>query len=965
MTKKIEYWQDIENKTLDPEVLKSEFADGELSFDIGSVKKSRRSFLKTMGFSFSAMPLLSSCLRIPVKKAMPYIFKSEQVVPGVANWYATSIDPSFGASLLVKTREGRPIKIEGNPLSLVTRGGTMASDQASVLSLYDSHRYKGPKIKGVNTQWLQIDEEVKEKLKLLIDEGKEIHLITGPISSPSTIRVIKKLKKKYPTLKHLVYEPAGAESILQANRDCFGISSYPQFLIENTKLIVSFSADFLGTWISPVEFTKQYSASRDLLKNKTMSRHIHFESMMTLTGSNADERYTVSPYEEHAFIINLLAYLQKKGGDQYLPQGEKLPPTNRLAVAKIGDELWNNKGQSLVLAGSSNKNCQIMVNAINEILENYGKTLILKERPHFLGPDLNEIEKYFSSNISNHGVIFWDVNPVYDYQNADLVANYIKRSSVSVSLSTKPDETSEVCSYVMPANHYLEAWNDYINSNDQLLIAQPVIQPLFSTRTAQETLLVLADEKADYYDFIKNTAKSEFKNKQSKYLTFTDFWNHTVHDGVAKLGLKNIRAGKLDKKAVIMAFAKSKSEKDSNKTLLITYKSIPMGTGRQANNPWLHELPDPVTKATWGNYFLISKKKADSLNLKTGSVIRVSSKKHALELPVVVQPGMSENTLSLALGYGRKISGKVGKNLGGNAFPFGVMSEVKIAPTGKFKMLPLTQTHHSMEGRDIVRETTLSEWKLNPKSGNKESIKLISMWSKHDKTGEQWAMAIDLNKCTGCSGCVISCNAENNVPVVGPEEVKNRREMHWLRIDRYYKGSDENPEVVHQPVMCQHCDNAPCETVCPVLATVQSSDGLNQQVYNRCVGTRYCANNCPYKVRRFNWFDYPHNDQYENMVLNPDVTVRSRGVMEKCSMCIQRIQEGRLEAKKRGQKLEDGAIKLACQQSCPGDAIVFGNLNDPNSDISKLLKNARNYKILEELNVQPRVSYLTKVRNKG
>lgn len=969
------YWQDVENKVLDPETLKAEFGEGEMNFDIGSVKKNRRNFLKVMGFSFTALPM-AGCLRIPVKKAIPYLHKSDQVVPGVANWYATAMDPNMGSALLVKCREGRPIKIEGNPLSPITKGGTFATDQASVLSLYDSFRFKGPLLKGANVEWAKMDAALSKGLAYANEKGQEIVLVSRTLCSPSTLSIINKLKNKYSNFTHVVHEPDSLSSILMANQESFSNSSFPKYSFEKADMIVSFSADFLGTWLSPVEYTKGYTSRRDLTVHKTMSKHVQFESIMTLTGSNADERVSVSPEEETHFIINLLANLQKKASKGYLPAGEQLPETNRALVEKIAGNLWSNKGSSLVISGSHDKNIQVLINAINDVLGNYGNTINLYNNPNFVGADDNKIEDLVSKMNSGKvgAVLFWDTNPVYNYRDQKAFSKALKKVPTRVSFSLSPDETSSECNYVMPANHFLESWNDYFQAPNVLSYAQPVIQPLFGSRMPQETFLKLLGETQDYYEYLKSHSKSQFLNQQSNYLTFTDFWNHAVHDGISLLKTKLAQTSNFSKGKVILAYAKIKKEEAEKGLTLVCYPKVGIRSGDMINNPWLQELPDPITKATWDNYFLVSPPKAKELNIKNGQVIKISSGNTTLSLPTVVQPGMRKNVIGVAVGYGRTIAGKVAKNLGGNCYPFfkfnngtlrGFANNVTLSKTAKFEDIALTQTHHSMEGRDIVRETTLKEWKSNNSAGNKPSIKLISMWGGHEMKGEQWAMAIDLNKCTGCSGCIISCNAENNVPVVGKKEVFNRREMHWMRLDRYYKGDDENPEVVHQPIMCQHCDNAPCETVCPVLATVQSSDGLNQQIYNRCVGTRYCANNCPYKVRRFNWFDYAHDDKYENMVLNPDIVVRSRGVMEKCSMCIQRIQESKLTAKKEGRELKDGDIRMACQQSCAGDAIVFGNINDPKSKISVLLKNARKYRLLEEINVEPRVSYLTKVRNKG
>lgn len=966
-----EYWQDVDCKQLSKEHLSSEFGENELSFDIGSIKKTRRSFLSVMGFSFTALPLVSSCMKIPVKKALPYLEKSDQVVPGVPNWYATAMDPIYGEALLVKTREGRPIKIEGNPSSPLTKGGTMPGSQASVLSLYDSHRFKSPLVAGQPNDW----NTVISKLKLELAATTEpVYLVSRTLTSPSSIALIETIKNKYSNLKHIVYEATSMSSILQANQAMFATATYPHFNMDQAKFVVSFSADFLSTWMSPVELTKQYTSARDLIENDTMLKHVHFESIMTLTGSNADERFTVTPKEERDFIISLLARVQKLAGTQVLPAGEKLAATNSKLVEKIAADLWSNRGQSLVLSGADDQHVQILVNTINYLLGNYEKTIHLSDGLYFKGPDDQLFEDFIAQMSSGNvaAAFFWDVNPVYSYFDSEKFKNALAKVKVKVTFASAPDETAAICSHVLPASHFLEAWNDYYRSPGVLTYAQPVIRSLFNSQSVQDSLMQLFDIEGGYYKLMRKTASSEFMRRQDKFITVDGFFKNLIHNGVAQLINSAPTTARANLSPVTNAYAKLVRIPANKDFTFISYQKTALKTGEMINNPWLQELPDPITKVTWDNYFMLSPKQATELGIKTGDVIEVTISGVKASLPALAQPGVAYGVVAMAIGYGRSVTGKVGKAVGANAYPFYQFNETyrgsggnaTISKTLKKRPLALTQTHHSMEGRDIVRETTLKEWSKNPAAGSKPSVKLISMWSDHSKKGQQWAMAIDLNKCTGCSGCIVSCNAENNVPVVGREEVKNRREMHWLRIDRYYKGDDNQPEVVHQPMMCQHCDNAPCETVCPVLATVQSSDGLNQQVYNRCVGTRYCANNCPYKVRRFNWFDYPHEDPMAKMVLNPDVVVRSRGVMEKCSMCIQRIQEGRLTAKRDGKEMVDGDVKLACQQSCPGDAIVFGDLNDPKSKIAKLLKNERTYRVLEELNIGPRVSYMNKVRNK-
>jgi len=967
------YWKDVEDKFPDPASFKGEFADGELDRYYGT-NNSRRDFLKLMGFSFATVPLASSCIRIPVKKALPYLEKSDQVVPGVANWYATAMDPSLGSALLVKTREGRPIKIEGNNSSPITLGGTSAYDQSSVLSLYDSSRFKGPMLDGHAKDWNSIDADLKQKLMAAVEAGKEIALITATQSSPSTLALIEEFKKYYKTTSHTVYEPHSDSAVIAANQVTFGKAVSNRYDLSNANLVVSVNSDFLGAGCGAVEMTKQYSKRKDPDAKKGAFKHIQLETLMTLSGANADVRFTISPAEEKGVLLNILGALQRETKNFYTPTGESLPSEGREAGIKIAEELLQNRGKSLLLSGSHSTSLQVIVNAINNLLGNYGKTLHVYDNPYFKGADdksfVELVERMDSGKVG--AVILWDCNPAYNYSESENFKGALAKVATRVFIGMTPDETSELTTHILPELHYLESWNDYFVAPNTVLYAQAVVRPIFDARQGQDSLLSLMG-RSDFSAYLQANMDKNFYKLQSKYATTSGLWDHSIHDGTLQVNLNTKSLSDMDKNQVAHHFAMAKRASASNGFTLLTYQKSHIRQGRMINNPWLLELPDPITKATWMNYLMINPAVARAMGLKTGDVVSLSDGKFSAEVPVLSQPGVHKETVALAVGFGRSVAGKAAKGRGVNAYPTmrymaGTFQNNKdgfsLTKTGKSVVIPQTQTHHSMEGRDLIRETTLEEYSSNPKAGNEEHAHLISMWGGHEKTGHQWAMAIDLNKCTGCSGCIVSCSAENNVPVVGPEEVANRREMHWIRLDRYYKGDENNPEVSFQPVMCQHCDNAPCETVCPVMATAQSSDGLNQQVYNRCVGTRYCANNCPYKVRRFNWFDYPHDDKYENMVLNPDVVVRSRGVMEKCSMCVHRIQEGKLQAKKDGIDLPDGAIKLACQQSCPADAIVFGDMNDPDSKVSKLLKGPRNYRILEELNVQPRVNYLTKIRNK-
>lgn len=940
------YWQDVENKVLPKEQLANEFSKDE--FDSFSVEKTRRNFLKIMGFSVSALPL-TGCIKIPVRKALPYIEKVDNLVPGVPNYYASTFN---NVPVLVKTREGRPIKIEGNEKSMTTYGGTCAQTQASVLSLYDSGRYRAPMVDGKAVEWDEFDTKLKNALK---SADGEIVVVTPPMHSPTGITVLGKFLETY-NASHVVYEAVSTSAMSSANEITHGEMTHSEYDFEKADVVIGLQSDFLGTLGNSVANTRQYSKRRSAKHADGMNRHIQVEATMSMTGSNADYRYTKSLADQNDILLATLAGLE---GKKYKAKSE-----NTEIIKQILGELKANPGKSLIISGVNDTNVQVITNKINTLLENYGKTIFVRKKlSERLGKDEdfeNLVDKINQGKVG--AVIFAGVNPVYSYHNQEKLTKALKKIKTVVSTASAPSETAKAANFLAPENHVYESWSDTLVSSKELSLTQPVIQPLFGSRMVSETLMSLADMEGSFYDQIK------------AYWSQSLEWNQVLHDGVAIVEenpttyvAKNISTG---------AYEKALQTKAGTGLQIITYEKYAIKNGDMANNPWLQELPDPVTKATWDNYIMISPALAKENSIKSGDVVKLSTLKHSVTLPVVVQPGTEKATVAVALGYGHKAGGKVSKNLGANAYPFVEYSGSrqlnyagsygKLEKTGKFKKLALTQTHHSMEGRDIVRETTFAEYKKNPKAGNEvPKPKMVHIYPEHKKDGHQWAMAINLSTCTGCSSCIISCNAENNVPVVGRQEVANKRDMHWLRIDRYYKGDENQPEVMHMPMLCQHCENAPCENVCPVLATVHSSDGLNQQVYNRCVGTRYCANNCPYKVRRFNWFNYDHSDEYERMVLNPDVSVRSRGIMEKCSMCIQRIQDGKLKAKRERRKLQDGDIKTACQQSCPAeDGIIFGDMNDPNSKISKYLEDERKYAVLEELNVQPRVNYLTKIRNK-
>ncbi|MBL7884577.1 MAG: 4Fe-4S dicluster domain-containing protein, partial [Bacteroidia bacterium] len=725
-------------------------------------------------------------------------------------------------------------------------------------------------------------------------------------------------------------------------------------------------------------------------------------------------------------------------------------------IAKAAKELAENKGKSIVVSGSNDINVQLVVNGINQMLDSYGKTIDI-ENPTYThqGDDAAFADLVAEMTAGKvDAIITYNTNPVYTAPTSLKFAEAYNKVGVRISFADRADETASLAQYICPDSHYLESWNDFNPKKAHYSLAQPTITPLFAqprhegTRQAQDTLLKWSGNTSDYLSYIQKTWMEKVFPMQGKYMGFAEFWNNSLHDGAIEVGKGEVMLASEEKlkeakpkdttvtEGVVNAIAginlndaasKINATKGGELELAL-YEKVGIGNGNQANNPWLQELPDPISKITWDNYVTMSPAEMAKKGYllmerqdREASVVNVTVNGVSIKLPVVPQPGQAEGTVGIALGYGREKAGSLSEKtgvVGKNAYPFvqvvnGTMMygalNVTVESANETTEIAGTQIHHTLMGREIVKETNLENYKKNPKSGNHDEMLVthsgvkkaatVDLWDEFDRPGHSWGMTIDLNSCIGCGSCVVSCTAENNVAVVGKEQVMKTREMHWLRIDRYYSSdmnkevakhegvgaidmylemenpAAANPKVVFQPIMCQHCNHAPCENVCPVLATNHSSDGLNQMTYNRCVGTRYCANNCPFKVRRFNWFNYngnsdfafnPTQDDLGRMVLNPDVVVRSRGVMEKCSMCVQRIQEGKLDAKKSEAPLKDGAIKTACQQSCPTNAIYFGDLNDENSEIAKLRKEeaeGRNYFILEEIGIKPTVSYLTKVRN--
>jgi MoCo/4Fe-4S cofactor protein with predicted Tat translocation signal len=1018
------YWKGLSQLKNDSDYVKhadKEFVDMGVEND---PRHSRRDFLKMMGFTVTAASL-AAC-EAPIRKAIPYVNKPVDVDPSIANYYASSYSNGGDyCSIVVKTREGRPIKVDGNSLSSVTKGGTNAQVEASVLSLYDNYRLRGPRIGEKSSDWETIDKEIISKLGEVSTKGGQIRIVSNTVLSPSAKAAIEKFKAKYPTTQHIQYDQTSYYGVLKANEESFGKAMIPSYDFSKANVIVSVGADFLGTWLSPIEYTKQYAINREVTEEKLgMSRHFQFESNLSLTGANADYRSLIKPSQEGLVVAQLY----------YIITGKSDKAIDKVAyLDKAGQELLANKGKSLVVSGSNDKSVQLVVNAINDALGNYGTT-ILPNLPVNFRQGNDEAMDAFVADVEASkidAVIFYNCNPVYDHPKGEKLGSSLKNVSLSVSTSITPDETASSVGYMAPDHHYLESWGDAEPKSNFFSLSQPAITPLFKTRHAGESFMVWAgDTNIDYFSYVKNNWNTWFSSKQTSGLDFETFWDKCLYDGI--LEFQSAPAASTFAGDVNGALSSiSSTYKPANTGFeLVIYESYGVGNGSQANNPLLQELPDPITKAVWDHYITVSQKDAKALNIANDSegntqYLAITANGKSIALPAIIQPGQTPGTIGLAIGYGRTKVGEVAKNIGVNAYPliamsngsltYTVVSGVKVENSGKTFQVAQTQTHQTYMGREnVIQESLLSEYTEDPGQWKEKSPKVtkwdekveagsLSLWKGYDYKDHHWGMAIDLNTCTGCGACIVACNVENNVAIVGKDEVIRRREMHWLRIDRYYSSeaeagdfigleqASENPEVTFQPMMCQHCNNASCETVCPVAATTHSTEGLNQMTYNRCIGTRYCANNCPYKVRRFNWFKYHDNQQFYQsnpsmntdlgrMVLNPDVTVRSRGVMEKCSFCVQRIQAGKLTAKKERRPMKDGEVTTACSAACSSGAIVFGDMNDDQSRLSKLLKlerdpkrpysfdknsaNPRAYRVLEDVGVKPNIFYLTKIRNK-
>lgn len=977
---------------------------------------SRRDFLKFVGIS-SVLAGAAACARRPVEKIVPFLNKPEEMTLGNALWYSSTVD---GSGVLVKTREGRPIKLEGNPDHPVNRGGLSARLQGSIWNLYDPDRLQQPQVRSggslQNASLAEADVAVRKALKA--SKG-QVRVMTTPVTGPAERSVLGNFARLVETTPVSV-SCAEAGDIAQAQYHSYGQGLVPTVRLADANVVVSFGADFLGTWGNPVAQARDWQKQRQLYgkHDHHMSKLICLEPHLSLTGTNADERYMVQA--SHLLLAALSVaheLVVKRGAGKVSPLVQRtLAPfgvteqAERIGIPaatlkQIASALLANRGRSVVLGGTLTGELgvalQNIVNFMNTALGNDGVTVDWQRDvpgvDHVQSAQLLQLVADMASG-KVKTLIIAQGNPLFTLPTSVGFAEALSHVDHIIYIGDRLDETAEQSSIVIPVSHDLERWGDAQLERGVFSLVQPSIEPLYQSRSVAESLLVWSgvaetgEAAAQWHQALQQVWSSDVRSQVgSRAASFTAFWDESLRTGVAqssralRAAARSYRDDALrDAIATTQRFHKGLNPEAFQ---VVVTPSFALGEGGGANNSWLQELPEPVSKITWDNYASVAPSTAREHGWTEGTIIEVAVAPHGAQarLPLHIQPGVHPKVVQVARGYGRSAAGRVGNGVGVNVQSFGQSTKsgvswaggaAQIKHIGGHVELAVTQTHHRIEGRPILQEATLEEYHDDHHAGagaHGHHGDMPSMWEPHAYPGNRWAMGIDLNSCTGCSACMIACQVENNVPPVGKKEVLTGREMHWIRIDRYYSGSEDNPDVTHQPMLCQHCEKAPCETVCPVLATVHDEEGLNVQVYNRCVGTRYCANNCPYKVRRFNWFDWGNKkmkDDYAwnsplHLMLNPDVTVREKGVMEKCTFCIQRVRNTKEVAKQEDRDLVDGELQTACQQSCPTQAIRFGNVNDPKSAVSKFAHHPRGFHVLAELNVLPQVTYLTKIRNKA
>ena len=974
---------------------------------------SRRRFLSLLSAS-AALGFGVSCSRIDRGSIVPYTKRPGEIIPGVEEYYASTFQEGLATyGVLVKTREGRPIHIEGNAEHLFSRGKTSLRSMGDLLGLYDPDRLRGPSHRGAPAGWADAEKAIFHAFSDARIMEKPILFLTNAIVSPAQKALLYDLKLALPGLCHAAWEPNLPQSHIFASRMMYGEIAFPRFHFERAQLILALQSDFLGTDSAAAAYVQTFSTRRSPANpSESMSRLWVVEGNMTITGANADQRLQLRPSQMPRFAFTLVRVLNESHSIP-LPKGltaDDLKPFAPELMSRVGIGLATIKrlagdlaraGKfSLMLAGDAvEPETHVACTLLNTMLGAEGNTVEMSATPS--SPGLlanNELEKLLKEAAQGKFAlgIFWGANPGYSFPNVSLWKQAVSKIPETYRVGLYEDETALDCLWRLPEHHWLESWGDFESASDFVGLRQPTIGPIHDTRQTEDLLLSCLRQMKmpaarNYLEYLKTRWQADAFPIGSP-ASFEVFWNASLHNGGAKRKrppgaplVINLEAAK----NAILTASKPPAQYPARQAFgahlleLVLSPAPGIFDGRYSNNGWLNELPDPVTKATWGNPVLISISDAGQFGmwlsgtdagkdvLREQLVVEISTDAGKIEAPVIIQPGQALGVASISLGYGRQ-TGAVAAGIGANAYrlidpssknPFLIQSvRIKLKGNDEQRAIPKTQVHNRMEGRDLARSWTLAEY--SQKRKEKKEWEYVSLIPDQKFPGHKWGMVVDLSACVGCSACAIACQSENNIPVVGPERVLEGRTMHWIRIDRYYEGDLQDPKVLHQPMFCQHCDNAPCEIVCPVNATVHSPDGLNQMVYNRCVGTRYCSNNCPFKVRRLNFFDYTSmKKEPESLAFNPEVTVRPRGVMEKCTLCIQRIQNAVQKAKVERRRIADGEIQPACVAACPAGALVFGDLNDTESRVAGLSRADRNYRVLEELGIKPSMSYLADISN--
>jgi len=990
------FWKSLDEKYNTPEFIEkaeAEFQTSPLKEDDSKDGLARRQFIKLMGASIALST--AACVRRPVQKIIPYNKRPSEVIIGIPNYYASSFyDGREGFAVTIKTREGRPLHIEGNPSYPGNGTGVSVRGSSQILSLYDPDRIRTPIINSqdpkkrgnklsVPRDWESVDKKVIEQFK----KGG-VAILTCDSTSPTEKSLLTQFSSNVGAQVYR-WSAVNQSEILAASEICYGRKSVPKYRYDKAKVIVSIDGDFLGTHLNPTESSRLFALGRK--PENGLSHLVSFQSVTSLTSLNADDNFGIKPSQQLPLVLAMiheLCFVQNKA--QAPASLKSMTAPHAQVYQEFGmsaedfkalvSELAKNQGQGIVLAGglpTKTKDAlslQIAVNFLNSALGNDGSTIQWANSLSGLENSDQNLSALYKDIKDGKvkSLIINELNPIFNLPKSQEFKEALGQIEFVVATNNWMDETAELCDIIAPAGHAMENWGDHEFEPGLTVIQQPTIAPLYATRSFADSLMVWSkgvdqpiSQEENYFAHLKSRWMTELGSEQAWYDLLQQGFKGDTFNGMERgLGFNPTALSQIS-----VSLEKSPIE-------LSLYTKVAMYDGSMANVSWLQELPDPVSKIVWDNYLMVSPVLADQLKLRDGSMVEVKTSENTMKLPVYVAPGQNPGSVAVAIGYGRQKGGEIQKNIGFNVQNFiqnnketgslihaGLAVEIKNA--NEDYQLAQTQGHHNMMGRDIAVETTEKLYKEHKDIGIHRH-KIFSAWSGHKYDGHKWAMGVDLNSCTGCSACMIACQSENNIPVVGKKYVLGGREMHWIRIDRYFSGDEsKSVDAIFQPVMCQHCENAPCETVCPVLATVHSDEGLNDMIYNRCVGTRYCSNNCPYKVRRFNWFYYDghHRKEPLHMALNPEVTVRTRGVMEKCTFCVQRIKDSKNIAKDENRPLKDGDIKTACQSVCPTDAIVFGDLNDKNSRVSQWFESQRNYTLLEEFNAAPRVRYLAKIRN--